>query len=453
MAHATPSSPGSGEKLYRTLWRWHFYAGIIFAPLLILLAVTGAIYLFKAEYEEAVYHSYYHVVSSANPLPAARQLEMIQSQYPSATISKFKPAQQVSRSSEFTISTPDGTKIVFLNPYTGDVLGELDENSKLMNIVKKLHSGTIAGPAGNWMIELAACWAVILIVTGLYLWWPRGQRRSVFGTLLPRLSQGRRIFWRDLHAVPAFWLSGAVLILVFTGLPWSAVWGEGLNRIAAATNTGSPPALYGAKPKSTVPTRDIAPEVPWAAELMPVTESVKASASPRLPLDQVMQIANEQNVRDPYVITFPKGETGIYVVTAVPVRPENQVTLHIDQYNGKILSNLRFADYGATAKVISVGVALHEGRYFGLTNQIVGLIACIGMAGIAFSGVLMWWRRRPAGKLGAPSRTPNAKLMKGTAALVIAFGLFLPLAGVSILIFLLLDRLVIRFLPTYSHSA
>jgi hypothetical protein len=34
------------QSLYRAVWRWHFYAGIVFAPFVILLAITGIIYLF-----------------------------------------------------------------------------------------------------------------------------------------------------------------------------------------------------------------------------------------------------------------------------------------------------------------------------------------------------------------------------------------------------------------------
>ncbi|MGA9230613.1 MAG: PepSY domain-containing protein, partial [Exiguobacterium oxidotolerans] len=43
------SAKQKASSFYRTVWRWHFYAGIIFAPFLIMLAVTGSIYLFKPQ--------------------------------------------------------------------------------------------------------------------------------------------------------------------------------------------------------------------------------------------------------------------------------------------------------------------------------------------------------------------------------------------------------------------
>ena len=38
-----------GGKLYRAIWRWHFYAGLFVVPFILLLALTGAIYLFKPQ--------------------------------------------------------------------------------------------------------------------------------------------------------------------------------------------------------------------------------------------------------------------------------------------------------------------------------------------------------------------------------------------------------------------
>ena len=49
------------EALYRLVWRWHFYAGLIVAPFAVLLALTGAIYLFQPQIEDIVYKGLYNV--------------------------------------------------------------------------------------------------------------------------------------------------------------------------------------------------------------------------------------------------------------------------------------------------------------------------------------------------------------------------------------------------------
>ena len=49
--------------------------------------------------------------------------------------------------------------------------------------------------------------------------------------LYPRLRQGRRVFWRDLHAVTGIWVSSLALFLLITALPWTTVWGAGFKQL------------------------------------------------------------------------------------------------------------------------------------------------------------------------------------------------------------------------------
>jgi uncharacterized iron-regulated membrane protein len=39
---------------YATVWRWHFYAGILCVPFVCWLAITGAIYLFRPDIEALI---------------------------------------------------------------------------------------------------------------------------------------------------------------------------------------------------------------------------------------------------------------------------------------------------------------------------------------------------------------------------------------------------------------
>jgi uncharacterized iron-regulated membrane protein len=61
MEAVAPEIRENNQKLYRVIWRWHFYAGILFAPFMILLAITGSVYLFKPQVESMLYKPYYTV--------------------------------------------------------------------------------------------------------------------------------------------------------------------------------------------------------------------------------------------------------------------------------------------------------------------------------------------------------------------------------------------------------
>src|SRR3546814_5886264 len=93
-----------------------------------------------------------------------------------------------------------------------------------MELDKRIHGQLLLGKRGSWLVELAASWAIVLMLSGLYLWWPRG--RGLAGVVWPRLKSGRQVVWRDLHAVTGFWVSGLALVLLITALPWAGVWGR-----------------------------------------------------------------------------------------------------------------------------------------------------------------------------------------------------------------------------------
>ncbi|WP_209121208.1 PepSY domain-containing protein [Alkalihalobacillus sp. BA299] len=450
-----------GENLYKAIWRWHFYAGIFFAPLIIFLAITGGVYLFKPQIEDYMYHDLYYVQQGETKISPAEQINEVKKNYPNAEITSFTPSFEANRSSVIGIRDYAESVSVYVNPYNGDIIGNLNENDRFMASVKDLHNGELwGGTIGNRLVELAACWTIILIITGVYLWWPRN-RKSLFGTLIPRirLFKGKRMFWRDMHAVTAFWLSLFIVIQVFSGLMWSDVWGSMAHRAVETTGAGSPvgdqPWESYAFPKSTIPTKEVA-DVPWAAENMPVPESNDIGVTP-ISVEKVIQTVEDKQVHPGYKIVFPKDNTGVYTVFLDPAdvypnrpRPWTQQTLHIDQYNGKVLADLGWKDYGILGKLISLGIAFHQGE-FGLMSQFFMLTLVIGIVMIAVSGFVMWWKRRPEGKLGSPSLPENFKMLKGVGVIVLALSLFFPLVGLSLLVVWVLDWVIIKRIPTLKQ--
>ncbi|WP_243370574.1 PepSY domain-containing protein, partial [Tetzosporium hominis] len=79
-----PLNPSSAA-LYKTVWRWHFYAGILFAPFLIILAITGSVYLFKPQIEQALYRDYYTVTPQVERVTPSKLVGQVKELYPDAT--------------------------------------------------------------------------------------------------------------------------------------------------------------------------------------------------------------------------------------------------------------------------------------------------------------------------------------------------------------------------------
>ncbi|MDM5360456.1 PepSY domain-containing protein [Peribacillus sp. ACCC06369] len=427
--------------LYRTVWRWHFYAGIIFAPLLIILAVTGSIYLFKPQIEQVLYQDYQEVTPQGDKLPASRQIEKVKKLYPDAVVTKYHPGENASRSSEVSITTNNESLTIFIDPYTGKSIGELNDEDRIMDKIEEIHGELMAGTLGDRIVELAACWAVVLIVSGLYLWYPKN-KLSLSGVLFPRINKGKNTFRRDLHAVPAFWISAGMLFLIMTGLPWSGFWGSNFQSLATNSGSGYPPSIWtGSAPTSLIKTKDIA-DVPWAAENLDVPISDIQGFIP-LSIDDVVTIANREGMHRSYSINIPKETDGVYTLSAFPPKAQDEATIHIDQYSGAVLADYRYDHYGLIGKIVAWGITLHKGTQFGLINQIISLLICLGIILVAFSGFYLWWKRKPKKGLGAP-KAPPIKNMRFFLFLLIGLGILFPLVGLSLIVVWLIDWLIIK---------
>jgi uncharacterized iron-regulated membrane protein len=428
-------------SLYRTVWRWHFYAGIIFAPLLIILAITGSIYLFKPQIEQVLYQDYQEVTPLGDKLPASQQIENVKELYPDAVVTKYHPGENASRSSEISITSNKESLTIFMDPYTGKSIGELNDEDRIMDKIEEIHGELMAGTLGDRIVELAACWAVVLIVSGLYLWYPK-KKQSLSGVLFPRLNKGKHIFRRDLHAVPAFWITAGMLFLIMTGLPWSGFWGSNFQSMATNSGTGYPPSIWtGSAPTSSIKTKDIA-DVPWAAENLDVPLSDIQGFIP-LSLDDVVTIANRAGMHPSYSITIPQETDGVYTLSAFPPKAQDEATIHIDQYSGAVLADYRYDHYGLIGKIVALGITLHKGTQFGLINQMISLLICLGILLVAFSGFYLWWKRKPKKSLGAP-KAPQIKNMKLFLFLLIGLGILFPLVGLSLIVVWLIDWFIIK---------
>jgi uncharacterized iron-regulated membrane protein len=133
--------------------------------------------------------------------------------------------------------------------------------------------------------------------------------------------------------------------------------------------------------------------------------------------------------------------------------PRNDATLHIDQYTGKVLADVRFEHYGAVARVTEIGVMLHEGKMFGVFNQIVVLLICLMILLSAVSGVVIWWKRRPQGKLGVPPLRHDLPKWKTAMVIMFALAVAFPLVGASLVVMWVLDRVLLSRFTRQTESA
>lgn len=461
-----PVNDSTDNMLYRTVWRWHFYAGLLVAPLLLILAVTGAIYLFNDEINDAVYPQLRFAPERTATLLPDRLIDNALATVPGGVATRIDMPADLDRTAQIFVTPAQGEPLrVFVDPGNGRVLGSYVYTSTLVGFADVMHGSLMIGTTGDRIVELAACWTLVLLATGVFLWWPR-RADKIAGVVAPRLRAKGRIFWRDLHAVTGIYTAAFIAFLVLTGLPWAGLWGDGLNRVANALEIGYPAAyrMHGA-PASAPTVKSAVGEVPWTLENAPMPVSQPGTGDPHaghaghqmavvaaplgaqsLTVDDIAALLAARGLTGDYRLSLPQGTAGVYTAYTYPNRPQGQRTLHFDRYSGELLAEVDYADYGWLAKAVELGVALHMGNYFGIANQAVMLLACVGIVTLVISGTVMWWRRRPAGRLGAPAATSKLSL-RGATLITVMLGAIFPLVGLSLLVVFCLEYIVLRRRP------
>ena len=452
-------------SFYNLAWRWHFYAGLFVAPFMILLALTGIIYLFKPQLDPLLYDHLINVSPGHHRLSADDQLQRVQATYPQAHISQYLPPINSERSAQFVLSNAGRQLNVFINPYSGEVLGEQDAKLNLQAVARALHGELMIGTLGDRLVELAAGWGVVLVVSGLYLWWPRGQ--SAAGILWPRLSRRGRVLWRDLHAVTGFWGAALLLFMLISGMTWTGFWGK---QYADLWNQ-FPAAMWNNVPQSDVEARTLnsaaRQTVPWAMENTPMPVSgahaehmahgahTSGPAAPGITLQQVVDTASTRKVEPGYSITLPTTAQGVFTIAVFADDPRNDATLHVDQYTGEVLADVRWQHYSNVARATEMGVMLHEGKLFGSLNQIAILLICLMILLSSTSGLVIWWKRRPKGGLGVPPLRHDLPTWKTGVVIILALAVAFPLVGASLISVWLLDRLLllVRSKPQHERAS
>ena len=432
-----------GTRWYNAVWRWHFYAGMLCVPLVLWLAVTGTIYTWRPQIEAWLDRPYQHLVPHGPIASPDAQVGAALAAVPGAALHKYQLPASPDDAVQVIVGKNGKETRVWVDPTTTRVLKVEGEEQRPMRLVFHLHGELLAGPAGSILVETAACWAIVMLLTGLYLWWPRGGR-GLAGVLYPRLRGGKGVFWRDIHAVAGIWVSFAALFLIVTGLPWAQAWGSYLREIRQVTGTTDGPIEWTIGGRNPALADD--PMLGDHAEHRGMT--MKHAAPKPGELARVIAAVRPLHIAGPVLIAPPiAGKAGWTATSDADDRPLRSEAV-IDGATGEVLATKRFDQRHWIDRAVGYGIAIHEGAFFGLANQLLGTLTAMLLATLSVSGVVMWWRRRPKGLLGAPIPLSRPRFGAVLIAAIVALGLYLPMFGATLIAVLLVDRFVLRRVPS-----
>ena len=408
------------NKLNAWCWKWHVIAGLITLPFVLLLSVTGALYLLKQDYENLIYSDIKYVTEQGQALSLTSQLALAR-QSSEGKIKGLVLPQANNQATEFHLAGKGrATNVLYLNPYTGEIIGRINQRDTLMCKIRKLHGELLLDTPGTLIIELVASWFIVLLMTGIYIWWPK-PGTGVAGIFTIRTGRSRRLFWRDLHAVIGFWLSVFMLIIIAGGMPWTDVFGSQLKWVQKQTGTGYPGHWRSAKGLSSV--RDVG-----------------GQSGEGLNLDAIVNQTRNYALPGKITINLPQGEQGVFTVSNRSVWLSDQQVIHIDRYSGQAVKHLTWSDVGILMDLRQVFMRLHQGEY-GSWNWWLLLSVALLFTFSTFAGLISYVKRKPVDEWGIP-RVPDAfHVSKPLIGLVVFLGLLFPMFGISIVVIVSMQKI------------
>ena len=314
---------------------------------------------------------------------------------------------------------------------------------------------------GNLWMELTAVWILVLLASGIYLWWPRAIEAAK-PLLKIRWSKGGRIRWRDVHALTGVVIAVILICYVLSGLTWSRYWGENWR---AFSSTVAPSAEIDA-PSTPATMGDydrLGRRIAWAATDDPGVRFRCPTALHRNGFRSPTSTGSPRaSTWSPgYAIIPPSDSTddgatvyGSYtVVNAWPQKLSEQRTLYLNQFTGQTITNATAAQDGALSRATSFGIAMHMGNQYGLLTRISATDRVPGgsdQRADRVTDVVETPSRRkrwvcPA-RPGAATRAehPEARCRSRCPLLRSCLECVYPVFGMSLLLVLAVDALVMR---------
>ncbi|RTZ39166.1 PepSY domain-containing protein [Candidimonas sp. SYP-B2681] len=447
-ATQSDAQPRRQRWLLPLLTRLHFYVGLLVGPFLLIAALSGVLYALTPQIEDAVYQHELYTPSTGAPGTLADQIIAAQSAVNGdARLFAVRPAPEAGTTTRVMFIEPgmgpSENRAIFVDPVTAEVRGDLGVygTSGVLPVrawIDLLHRGLHLGDIGRLYSELAASWLWIAALGGFALWLARWRSQRGAAPVNPAAARHRVRRW---HRTFGLFLLIGVLFFSVTGLTWSQWAGANISTLRAYYGWGTPTVSTNLDAVRAVATDEHAHHKMQSGP-------APINGEPAM-FDAMLAAARAAGIDAGKVeIRPPAKPDKAWTVTEIDRSWPTQVdAVAIDPRNMAIVDQTRFSDFPLAAKLTRWGIDAHMGALFGVPNQLALIFFASGLVTMVIWGYVMWWHRRPARNTGPGSHDTLFRLLRkvppvglaGILVSAVAIGWFLPLMGISLVLFLLFD--------------
>ena len=366
----------------------HLWLGMTSGLIVLLLSVTGCIYVFSVEITNALRSDAMYVIApAAHTIPVSQLWENTQKEIgndlkiasvnvynqPDKTwiFTCFKRSEKAE--SIFYFGNIDYYKRIYVNPYTGKIQGIYDEKTDFFNIVKFIHWSLLLDiPIGQQIIGWSTFIFVIMLITGIILWWPKNKaaRKQRFKFKWKKDTQWKRKNY-DIHNIFGFYIAAIALVIAFTGMVWAFSWFQSIVYVAGSGSLTPPDIKQGTSVITTAP---------------------KVSA-----IDSAfVKVKQKHRTADAFNLAMPADSTGAISAYIQQYRDAYYVnhSMQFDQYSGKLLVERNQDAKNFGEKLITANYDIHVGAILGIPGKIMAFIGSFICGMLPVTGFLIWYGRK-----------------------------------------------------------
>lgn len=354
------------KKFLHTL---HLLLGLASGLIIFIVAISGCFVSFEDDLRKSFNADLFNVNKDSTSTLSLDEIRTIAKNHvPNEKIQGLHIPQSLTHSYEVLLK---GKRSIFIDQYTGEILGTLNKADDLFGKMLRLHRNLFLDETGEWITGISALIFLCMILSGIVLWWPTSKRNKMEKFKLKmNVHPIKRNY--DLHTVLGFYVSWLIIFTVLTGLIFSFKWAE--NTLFFVT--GSKKEKRTEVRSHTEPTENV-----------PTLQSIFLQAKKEFPAFSDCYIGLPEDKTGSIRFSMRYENTGFYR------RIDN---LFYDQYDGSLLKVKAFEDLSSGTKLRITAENIHTGKSFGIVGQWVVFFASLICASLPITGFFIWRNKRKA---------------------------------------------------------
>ena len=367
------------KTLKKNIAKLHLWLGLGSGLIVFIVALTGSLLVFEKEIDQFINPNFYTVPtigSEKKTLDYCTQI--LKREYSIQKINRITTFDDPHRTIQIVGKNNQKEVQVFsIDPYSGKILDTALQKDRFFTIVLSLHRQLLLDDIGEIITGISCLIFVILLISGLVIWWPKKKKYLKQRLTIKRNSSFKRLNW-DLHSTFGFYSFLFLLVISLTGLTWSFKWFEKTMYFLADGEIKK----VSLKVENPTKIDQKLNQTSFYQSIYNRTDSIfpyQGNIQIRMPADTINSI---QVLKEHLDFSIPNQSSAAY----------------FDRFTGKIIEIRPYESFSRGDKAKRLVYPIHTGSIYGYPTKIIAFIVTLSALFLPITGLLIWLGKKRKNK-------------------------------------------------------